>query len=83
MLLLDEWLAGRNPSELQIGIALIRRIRDEGMTIVMIEHVMEAIRALCDHVVVMSAGALIAAGPPDAVLNDPEVARVYLGDDDA
>jgi branched-chain amino acid transport system ATP-binding protein len=83
LLLLDEWLAGLNPSELQIGIQLIRRIRDEGMTIVMIEHVMEAIRALCDHVVVMSAGALIAAGTPDSVLSDPEVARVYLGDDDA
>ena len=83
LLLLDEWLAGLNPSELQIGIELIRRLRDEGMTIVMIEHVMEAIRALCDHVVVMSAGTLIAAGPPDSVLKDPEVARVYLGDDDA
>lgn len=83
LLLLDEWLAGLNPRELQIGIELIRRIRDEGMTIVMIEHVMEAIRALCDHVVVMSAGGLIAAGAPDSVLNDPEVARVYLGDDDA
>jgi ABC-type branched-subunit amino acid transport system ATPase component len=83
LLLLDEWLAGLNPGELQTGIKLIRRIRDEGMTIVMIEHVMEAIRALCDHVVVMSAGSLIAAGAPDTVLNDPEVARVYLGDDDA
>ena len=83
VLLLDEWLAGLNPSELQIGIALIRQVRSEGITVVMIEHVMEAIRALCDHVVVMSAGALIAAGAPDAVLRDPEVARVYLGDDDA
>jgi ABC-type branched-subunit amino acid transport system ATPase component len=83
LLLLDEWLAGLNPGELQTGIKLIHRIRDEGMTIVMIEHVMEAIRALCDHVVVMSAGSLIAAGAPDTVLNDPEVARVYLGDDDA
>ena len=43
---------------------------------------MEAIRALCDHVVVMSAGAQIAAGSPDAVLRDPEVARVYLGEGD-
>jgi len=83
VLLLDEWLAGLNPSELQIGITLIRQVRSEGVTVVMIEHVMEAIRALCDHVVVMSAGALIAAGAPEAVLRDPEVARVYLGDDDA
>jgi ABC-type branched-subunit amino acid transport system ATPase component len=82
LLLLDEWLAGLNPTELQIGIELIRRIRGEGVTIVMIEHVMEAIRALCGHVVVMSAGGLIASGAPDAVLVDPEVARVYLGGDD-
>jgi branched-chain amino acid transport system ATP-binding protein len=83
LLLLDEWLAGLNPAELQIGIGLIRRIRDEGVTIVMIEHVMEAIRALCDQVVVMSAGAPIASGTPESVLRDPEVARVYLGGDDA
>ena len=83
LLLLDEWLAGLNPAELEIGIALVRRIRDEGIAIIMIEHVMEAIRALCDHVVVMSAGALIARGTPDAVLRDPEVARVYLGEGDA
>jgi branched-chain amino acid transport system ATP-binding protein len=83
LLLLDEWLAGLNPEELQIGIDLVRQIRDEGIAIVMVEHVMEAIRALCDHVVVMSAGVLIASGKPDAVLRDPEVARVYLGDDDA
>jgi ABC-type branched-subunit amino acid transport system ATPase component len=83
LLLLDEWLAGLNPAELEIGIALVRRIRDEGVAIIMIEHVMEAIRALCDHVVVMSAGALIARGSPDAVLRDPEVARVYLGEGDA
>jgi ABC-type branched-subunit amino acid transport system ATPase component len=83
LLLLDEWLAGLNPDELQLGIGLIRRLQDEGLTIVMIEHVMEAIRALCGHVVVMSAGGLIAAGAPDQVLRDPEVTRVYLGDDDA
>ena len=82
LLLLDEWLAGLNPAELEIGIALVRRIRDEGVAIIMIEHVMEAIRALCDHVVVMSAGALLARGSPDAVLRDPEVARVYLGEGD-
>jgi branched-chain amino acid transport system ATP-binding protein len=83
LLLLDEWLAGLNPDELQVGIGLVRQIRSEGIAIVMVEHVMEAIRALCDQVVVMSAGTLIAAGTPDAVLRDPEVARVYLGEDDA
>jgi ABC-type branched-subunit amino acid transport system ATPase component len=83
LLLLDEWLAGLNPTELQTGIELIRLIHREGTTIVMIEHVMEAIRALCDRVVVMNAGERIAAGTPDAVLSDPAVMRAYLGADDA
>lgn len=83
ILLLDEWLAGLNPSELQEGIALIRSLRAEGTTIVMVEHVMDAIRSLCDRCVVMNAGALIAEGPPTAVLADPAVIRAYLGADDA
>ncbi len=83
ILLLDEWLAGLNPSELQDGIALIRSLRAEGMTIVMVEHVMDAIRSLCDRCVVMNAGAAIAEGPPAAVLAEPEVIRAYLGGDDA
>jgi branched-chain amino acid transport system ATP-binding protein len=80
LLLLDEWLAGLNPSELQTGIELIGRIRDEGVTVIMIEHVMEAIRALCDKVVVMSAGELLAEGTSEAVLSDPRVMSVYLGE---
>ena len=83
LLLLDEWLAGLNPTELQTGIALIRGIRAQGIAIVMVEHVMEAIRALCDNVVVMNAGERIAAGAPDAVLSDSAVMRAYLGADDA
>jgi branched-chain amino acid transport system permease protein len=83
LLLLDEWLAGLNPTELKIGIDLIRRIQREGVTILMVEHVMEAIRALCGHVVVMSAGMKIAEGTAAEVLSDPKVTQVYLGDDDA
>ena len=59
LLLLDEWLAGLNPSELVQGVALIRALRGTGITIVMVEHVMDAIRSLCDRCVVMNAGAKI------------------------
>lgn len=83
VLLLDEWLAGLNPTELEEGIALIRRLRDEGRTIILVEHVMDAIRSLCDRCVVMSSGAKIAEGTPDEVLSDAEVIRAYLGDEDA
>lgn len=83
VLLLDEWLAGLNPTELQEGIALIHTLRDEGRTIVLVEHVMDAIRSLCDVCVVMSSGAKIAEGTPDEVLSDPDVIRACLGDDDA
>jgi branched-chain amino acid transport system ATP-binding protein len=83
VLLLDEWLAGLNPTELEEGIALIRRLREEGRTIILVEHVMDAIRSLCDRCVVMSSGAKIAEGTPDEVLSDREVIRAYLGDDDA
>ena len=83
VLLLDEWLAGLNPTELSTGIDLIHALRDEGRTVVLVEHVMDAIRSLCDRCVVMSSGAKIAEGTPEDVLSDREVIRAYLGDDDA
>ena len=79
LLLLDEWLAGLNPSELLIGIELIRSLRDEGLSILLVEHVMDAIRSLCDRCVVMSSGRKIAEGPVAAVLSDPAVIEAYLG----
>jgi branched-chain amino acid transport system ATP-binding protein len=83
LLLLDEWLAGLNPTELRVGIDLIAKLRDSGMTVLLVEHVMEAVRALCERCVVMSAGQKIADGPTAAVLKEPEVVRAYLGTADA
>lgn len=83
LLLLDEWLAGLNPTELEAGIALVRSLKGKGISIILVEHVMHAVRSLCDRCIVLNAGRRIAEGPPDAVLADPEVKRAYLGDDGA
>jgi branched-chain amino acid transport system ATP-binding protein len=83
ILLLDEWLAGLNPTELEEGVRLIRMLRDEGRTIILVEHVMDAIRSLCDVCVVMASGEKIAEGTPEQVLSDAAVIRAYLGDGDA
>ena len=64
LLLLDEWLAGLNPTELRDGIALVRSLRAKGLTIILVEHVMDAIRSLCDRCIVMNAGRKIAEGRP-------------------
>ena len=80
LLLLDEWLAGLNPTELAEGIALIRALTGSGITIVMVEHIMEAVRALCPRVLVMNSGKLIADGETGTVLADPQVIAAYLGE---
>jgi len=83
VLLLDEWLAGLNPTELKTGIALIEQLRVEGRTIIIVEHVMHAIRSLCDRCIVMNSGVKIAEGTPRDVLANGEVIRAYLGVADA
>lgn len=82
VLLLDEWHAGLNPTELRIRIELIEGLAAEGHTIVMVEHVMDAIRALCSRCVVMSSGRKIAEGGVDEVLSDADVVWAFLGDEE-
>lgn len=81
LLLLDEVLAGLNPSEVQMGIDLIQRIRDRGVTLVFVEHNVGAVTRLSDRMVVLNYGQHIASGPPTEVINDPAVVAAYLGAD--
>ncbi|OKO86279.1 ABC transporter [Bradyrhizobium sp. NAS80.1] len=83
VLLLDEWLAGLSGTELDDGIALIRSLRTQGLTILLVEHVMRAIRALCDRCIVLSSAVKIAEGATGDVLSDPRVVTSYLGSHDA
>ena len=79
LVLLDEVLSGLTPGEINEAIELIRRIRDQGSTIVFVEHVMRAVMALTDRIVVLNHGKLIAQGEANVVMQDAEVVNAYLG----
>ncbi len=81
LLLLDEILAGLNPSEVDESIKLIRSIIKRGISILMIEHVMQAVMALSDKIIVLNYGKKIAEGTPQEVSKNPEVLTAYLGED--
>ncbi len=79
ILLLDEVMAGLNPSEIDQAVALVGKLAQKGLTIVIVEHVMRAIMAVARHIVVLDHGQKIAEGAPKEIVENPEVIRAYLG----
>ncbi len=80
LLLLDEVLAGLNPTEIERMATVIRTIRERGVAILIIEHLMQAIMGLSDRIVVLNSGQKLAEGTPGQIANDPAVIEAYLGD---
>ncbi|MGJ4997492.1 ABC transporter ATP-binding protein [Bradyrhizobium sp. HKCCYLS3077] len=80
LLLLDEVLTGLTPVESQKGVELVRRVRDTGITVLMVEHVMEIVMPLVDRAIVLDLGKVLIEGSPKDVVRDPKVISAYLGD---
>jgi branched-chain amino acid transport system ATP-binding protein len=80
LLLLDEVMTGLTPMEARIGVDLVRRIRDTGVTVLMVEHVMEIVLPLVDRVIVLDLGRVLAQGTPANIARDPKVISAYLGE---
>jgi branched-chain amino acid transport system permease protein len=80
LLLLDEVLAGLNPSEINESVEMIRRIHERGVTILIVEHVVRVVMALSDRLVVLDQGRVISEGAPEDVMTDPAVVAAYLGE---
>ena len=79
MLLLDEALAGLNPVEIDNAVAVIRRVHESGVAIVIVEHLLRVVNQLATRLVVLDRGTCLADGDPQTVLADPAVVRAYLG----
>jgi ABC-type branched-subunit amino acid transport system ATPase component len=79
LLLLDEVMGGLSPGEIGEVMSLIRSIRQEGITVVFVEHVMRAVMGLADRIIVLRQGEIISEGAPEAVSNDPKVIAAYIG----
>jgi branched-chain amino acid transport system ATP-binding protein len=79
VLLLDEAMAALNHAEMDAFMALLRQLRDEGLTLIVVEHHMRAIMSLCDRLVVLNFGQMIATGTPEQIARDPAVVEAYLG----
>jgi branched-chain amino acid transport system ATP-binding protein len=80
LLLLDELMAGLNPTEVAESMELVTSIRDRGITIIMVEHVMKAIMGICDRIIVLHHGEKIAEGTPQEIAKSKTVVEVYLGE---
>ncbi len=77
--MLDEPFTGMNPEETRQMMEQVRRIRDRGVTILLVEHDMQAVMGLCDDITVLNFGSLLVEGTPDQIRRNPEVIEAYLG----
>jgi branched-chain amino acid transport system ATP-binding protein len=79
IIMLDELMAGLNPAEVGEAMELVRKVRENGIAVLMLEHVMKAIMSICDRIIVLHHGELIAEGTPEEIANNRQVIEVYLG----